>query len=124
MKSPYRAVGGVKALTAALITELGKESSNLHEIFSCSDEQWEVLTSEQYDRVIRELANKSYYLDAPIGYYCSRIMVDPWGNRLEIKYRRVNGKGYRFQVSSLGADGLSSTEDDFKENSWYESPTR
>jgi len=102
-------IGSVKAINAAFLSELNKKDTNLKEILSPVDEQWRFLTPEQYDRVIIEL-NKSYSLDPPPA--SGQPLLDLWGNRFDIAYRKLPNQDYDVIVVSKGSDGIYGTKDD------------
>jgi hypothetical protein len=97
------------AINAALVEELERGNPKLEEILSSASEQWEFLAAEQYDRVITELA-KSHNLDP--SPKSSEPLIDRWGNRFEICYRKLPSQVYDFVVVSKGRDGIYGTEDD------------
>jgi hypothetical protein len=101
--------GSVKAIYAALLTEFDKKNTTLIEILSSADEQWRFLTPEEYDKVIFELA-KSHNLDpSPAS---GQPLLDLWGNRFEIAYRKLPNQAYDVIVVSKGPDGIYGTKDD------------
>lgn len=101
-------IGTVSAVDAALSSELKNGNPNLEEVFSAADEQWRSITVTEYDKTIRELDDKSYNLDAGP----SRPLLDLWGNRLVIVYRKLPNSFYDSLVVSRGPDGIYGTRDD------------
>jgi hypothetical protein len=114
-------IGSVKAINAAFSSELNKKNTNLMEIPSAIGERWQFLTPEQYDRVIIEL-NKSYSLDPPPA--AGQPLLDLWGNRFEIAYRRLSNEGYDVIVVSKGPDGIYGTKDDIVSDYGVAPPVR
>lgn len=94
--------------TAALVTELRKNNPDLEKIFSTPDEQWRTVTTDEYDKIIKELDDNSHSLDAGP----SRPLLDLWGNRLVIVYRKSSKGYYDLLVISKGADGIYGNKDD------------
>ncbi len=96
------------SINAALFIELHDDNPNLQETFSSANGQWHFLTVSEYDETITEFDDKSYDLDAG----SSRPLLDLWGNRFEIGYRKLPRGFYAFVVFSKGPDGLFETWDD------------
>lgn len=103
--------GTVSAVSAALLSELRNGNIVLEEIFQTSNQEWRFLAPSEYDRVITEL-HKSHNLDAPRGWQPSMPLLDLWGNRYEIGYRRLGDQVYEATVVSKGRDGILGTKDD------------
>lgn len=101
-------IGTVLAINAALLSELEKGNSGLKEIFCSADEQWWSIAVPEYDKAITELDDKSYDLDDG----SARPLLDLWGSRLVIVYRKLPSGFYDFLVVSKGPDGIYGTEDD------------
>jgi len=108
-------LSNIKAVNAALISELDKGNANLEKVFSDRDRQWQFLTPNEYDRVIVELA-KSHNLDPATNWNPSLTLLDPWGNRFEIGYRELTGSICDTIVVSKGPDGVYGNEDDLVSN--------
>lgn len=103
-------IGTVKAVHAALASELDKGNIILKEALSLADRRWRFLSAEQHDRLITELG-KSHNLDPPADWD-SPPYLDFWGNRLEIGYRELRNEICDFIVISKGPDGTYGTNDD------------
>ena len=101
------------SINARLISELKEGNPHLEEIFSSADEEWRFLTVSDYDRTIMVLDNTRYGLDSRR----KRPLLDPWGNRLVIWYRKSASGEYESVVVSKGPDGIYSARDDL----WYHS---
>ena len=103
------------SINARLMSELEKGNSHLEEIFSSADEEWRFLSVSDYDKTIMVLDNTRYGLDARR----ERPLLDPWGNRLVIGYRKSAGGTYESVVVSNGPDGVCGTKDDLIFDSVY-----
>ncbi len=101
-------IGSVKALHAALVSELREGNRDLEEVFRSAEAKWRVLSASDYDKTIAILDKKKYPLDAAP----SRPLVDLWGNRFVISYRKLPDGNYDFIVVSNGRDGSYGTADD------------
>ncbi len=114
--------GTTAATNAALYAELDKKNTNLKDIFSSADQQWRFLTADEYDRVIIELA-RSHNLD-PSPKDSSHPLLDYWGNRFEIAYRKLPNQGHDSIVVSKGPDRVYGTKDDITSPYGVEPPAK
>ena len=97
------------SIGAHLISELKEGNSHLEEIFSSADEEWRFLTLSEYDKTIMVLDNTAHDgLEARK----ERPLLDPWGNRFVIGYRKSTSEKYELVVVSNGPDGVCGTTDD------------
>ena len=98
--------GTVAAINVALTAHV--IDSNLTQVWVSATEQWQFLTDQQYDEAICKLDDREYNLDAS----ASRPLLDFWGNRLVIGYRKSSDRFYDFVVVSKGPDRIYGTVDD------------
>ena len=99
----------ISALDQAFYLELSKGNYKLAGVTSNAGPQWHFLTVKQYDNIIIDL-DESYNFDAKPSL--SQPLVDFWGNRFEIAYRKLPGSGCDSIVVSKGPDGVYGTRDD------------
>ena len=103
--------GTVKALNAALSSEVRKVDNSLKDIFYPTDQKYRFLASQEYDKVINKLS-KSYNLDASKDWHIGDPLVDIWGNRFEIGYQFLPNQTNEIIVISKGPDGILNSKDD------------
>jgi len=104
--------GTVSAIGAVLSSELNKGNTVIEEMFHPISQEWRFVTAEEYDKIITELA-KTNNLDIPEGWNLGSPLLDFWGNRLMIGYRKLPDKEhYDFIVISKGPDEIFQTKDD------------
>ena len=103
--------GTIHAVSAAFYSELIEQNPNLKHIISSADTQWQFLSDEEYDKVITEIS-KSHNLDPPKNWKPPGPLLDLWGNRFEIAYRRLPNGGIDTIVVSKGPDGVYGSKDD------------
>jgi len=92
------------------MSELKEGNPNLEEIFSSADEEWRFLTLSEYDKTIMVLDNTAH---GGLEARKERPLLDPWGNRFVIGYRKSASEMYESVVLSNGPDGVCGTKDDF-----------
>lgn len=98
----------VASLHASLWSAVQEGSLDLKETFGAAKKEWQFLSVSDYDRTIAMLDKKGYGLDA----IPSRPLVDYWGNRFVIAYRKSAGEKFEVMAVSKGPDGTYATSDD------------
>ncbi len=104
--------GTIKALTAALYSEMQDNSLGIKVLTDKSEQKWQFLSKETYDDLITNIGQK-YNLDAPRGWKSSMPLTDIWGQRFAMLYRRLSER-LDFIVISAGPDGTYGTADDIE----------
>ncbi len=111
MNNKATIIGTISATHYALEAELDKRNPILLQFFANSDLEWKFLSDQQYDRVIIEI-DTLYNIDPPKGWNSSQPLLDPWGNRYVIVYRKLPNQNYDCIVISEGPDKIYGNKDD------------
>jgi hypothetical protein len=98
----------VASIHASLQSDEVSSEPNVQAIFERADDQWYVLTTNEYDAITSDIL-KNYGVDGPS---IKGHPVDYWGNRLIIGIRRKPDNQLEFFVTSRGKDGVFGTSDD------------
>lgn len=115
------ALGAIYEIKAAILSEVRKDHHELWEINVPADGHWYILQTRTYDGLITKLS-KHHDLKAAKNWNCSRLLLDPWGNRFRIMFRRQPGETWAISILSNGPDGLEQTVDDLARTSTYPYP--
>ncbi len=103
--------GTIRAIHSSLIMMINEEGFQADLYLACPEEKWKKVSDSLYDELIPML-NRKYEIDAPKKWNVNKPLTDPWGNRLQIWYKKGNDRYYNFLVISCGPDGKAGTDDD------------
>jgi len=100
-------VAATHSTAASLCAAL--QSQNMLNI---SATNWQILGDVEYDRTVTEVSRKGSIDVGRNGWKSGGVLVDSWGNRLQIAVRKSDQGKLEYIVWSKGADGISKTSDD------------
>jgi hypothetical protein len=110
----------MESMAAVIYTQLNDGNKKIEVLFSRDVKGWSSLTDDQYDKLITEITKSSAIEYWTVGKF-PEILLDPWGNRFVVCYKKAN-QDHEILIVSKGPDGIYGTKDDLVNEYGISSP--